>query len=102
MARTVTVQFGQCLEDIALQEYGSIDGVTPLVMNNEDVLVSGFSTDLVPGTVLRVVGDPIDPDMVAVMRAKGIVPATADAEGVDAPEEEGGDFDDSFNDDFNT
>lgn len=97
--RTVTLQPGQCLEDIALQEYGSIDGVTALVFGNEDIFTDGFSTELDPGTVLKVEGAPIDQAVYNTMRQLQVVPATVGAEG--APTEEHGDFNDDFNDDFN-
>jgi hypothetical protein len=98
--RTVIVGPSQCLEDIALQEYGSIDGVTALVANNRDVFTDGYSTDLDPGTVLKVVGDPIDVAMYNTMRQLGVTPATDAAEM--AEPEELGSFNDSFNDSFPT
>ncbi|MBS1940889.1 MAG: hypothetical protein JST38_08435, partial [Bacteroidetes bacterium] len=90
--RTIIVQPGQCLEDIALQEYGSIDGAPLVVFANEDVFVDGFSTDLQPGTKLVITGEPIDRPMYDTMRKLGVVPATAS-------DEEGemlGDFNNDF------
>lgn len=97
--RTIITQPGQCLEDIALQEYGSIDGAPLIVFANEDVFVDGFSTDLQPGTELVITGEPIDLPMYNTMRALQVVPATVSAEQV--PQAVVGDFNDDFNSDFN-
>lgn len=74
--RTIITQPGQCLEDIALQEYGSIDGVTELVRSNRAVFTAGYSTTLMPGTTLQVVGAPLDLPMYTTMHRLGVVPAT--------------------------
>lgn len=97
--RTTIVHPGQCLEDIALQEYGSIDAVGIIVFGNEDVFVDGFSTDLDPGTTLRLPGEPLDKAMHDTMRRLQVVPATVTEEAVPLPDE---DFNDDFNDDFNS
>lgn len=76
MARSIIVQPGQSLEDIALQEYGTIDGVREVVMDNEGVFVDGFSTRLQPGTQLTVREEPIDRVMHTRMRKLSVVPAT--------------------------
>lgn len=96
--RTIILQPGQCLEDIALQEYGSIDASGIIVFANEDMFTDGFSTDLEPGVELRLPGMPLDRAMFDTMRALQVVPATV----TDAEQEEAtGDFNDSFNDSFN-
>lgn len=46
MSRTVIVEPGQCLEDIALQEYGSIDAVMELVADNSIVMFVPFGDRL--------------------------------------------------------
>lgn len=97
--RTIITQPGQCLEDIALQEYGHIDGVSAIVFGNEDVFTDGFSTDLQPGTELVITGEPIDLPMYNTMRKLGVIPSTVSADQV--PEEVVGDFNNDFNDDFN-
>lgn len=91
------MQPGQCLEDIALQEYGSIDAAATIVFGNEDVFMDGFSTDLQPGTELVLPGEPLDKPMYATMRALQVVPATVS----DEDGEVLGDFNDDFNNDFN-
>lgn len=95
--RTIITQPGQCLEDIALQEYGSIDGAPLVVFANEDVFVDGFSTDLQPGTELVITGEPINLPMYNTMRKLGVIPATHSVIAPIGP----GDFSDDFNDDFN-
>lgn len=97
--RTVIAQPGQCLEDIALQEYGSIDAAGIIVFANEDVFTDGFSTDLEPGVELRLPGEPLDKAMYDTMRALRVVPATVVEGDI---EDATGDFNDSFNDSFNT
>lgn len=97
--RTTILQPGQCLEDIALQEYGSIDAVGIIVFANEDVFTDGFSTDLEPGTTLRLPGEPIDKAMYDTMRRLQVVPATVSMEADMAVDD---DFNDSFNDSFNS
>lgn len=96
MPSTVIVQPGQCLEDIALQEYGSIDGVREVVMDNEAVFVDGFSTRLLPGTKLQVRDTPIDRVMYTTMRKLRIVPATFGDNGPD-PLGDQGDYNGDFN-----
>lgn len=96
--RTITVQPGQCLEDLALQEYGSIDGVSLIVFGNEDVFTDGFCTDLQPGTELVISGEPINLPMYNAMRKLGVIPSTNADE---AEELTGGDFNNDFNNDFN-
>lgn len=78
MDRTVIVEPGQTLEDIALQEYGAVDGVTWLLLDNEDQLPNGYSTALLAGTELRLrEATHADAEMYATMRKLRIVPATA-------------------------
>ncbi len=100
MARTVTVQPGQCLEDIALQEYGSLNGVRELLLDNEALLADGFSTDLEAGMALLVRDTPSSPEVYMAMRKLGVVPATSiDDDGPTLGP--GGDHNNDFNDDHN-
>ncbi|MBL7954442.1 MAG: hypothetical protein JNJ91_05350 [Flavobacteriales bacterium] len=98
MASTVIVQPGQSLEDIALQEYGSIDGVREVVMDNEDVFVDGFNTRLLPGTTLVVRDVPLNRVVYSTMRKLRIVPATLGDNGPD-PLGTQGDYNGDFNGD---
>lgn len=100
MARKVIVQPGQCMEDIALQEYGSINAVAWLLMDNEDVFGDGFSTDLQPGAELALRDKAFDAPVHSAVRRAGIVPATNSE--LDGPElGPGGDYNDDHNDDHN-
>ena len=94
MARTIIVEPGQCLEDIALQEYGSIDGVHQVVMDNESQFPDGFSTRLDPGTELTIQDEPIDRVAYGLIKKLGVVPATLGDPGPD-PIGPDGDYDDS-------
>lgn len=96
--RTIIVQPGQCLEDIALQEYGSVEATGIIVFANEDVCVDGFSSNLPAGAELVITGEPLDKAMYDTMRALQVVPATV-IRLEDTPVL--GDFNDDFNDDFN-
>lgn len=96
--RTIIVQPGQCVEDLAIQEYGTMDGVSLIVFGNEGVFVDGFCTDLQPGTELVITGEPINLPMYNTMRKLGVIPSTnAGAE----HEQSGGDFNNDFPNDFN-
>jgi hypothetical protein len=99
MDKTVIVEPGQCLEDIALQEYGSIDGVTALVEDNLDLFPDGYSTDLAAGTELLVLRPPVDQPMYDAMRRLRVVPATNTADPGLYP---AGDFNDDFSYDMNS
>lgn len=90
-SRTIIVLSGQCLEDIALQEYGHMDGVRNLLFDNGDVLVDGFSTRLWAGMELVIGSAPIDVETFNAMRKLGVTPATDDAY-VTPPIGPGGDY----------
>ena len=77
-SRTIIVEPGQCMEDIALQYYGSVDGVTYLFVDNEDVFIYGYCTDLRPGAKLLIRDDAIETVVRDVQRKLGVVPATWD------------------------
>lgn len=97
--RSIIVQPGQCLEDIALQEYGAIEAVDRIVWGNPDVFGDGFSTVLQPGTELALPGDVVDRAMYDTMRKLRIIPATllSNDDAMLPP----GDFNEDFSDDFN-
>lgn len=98
--RIIVVQAGQCMEDIALQEYGSIDGVTRLLLDNRDVFVDGYSTDLASGTELVITGEPIDKDTYTKMQLLQVIPATNSTDGPALPD--GGDYNNDYNNDHLT
>lgn len=99
MARSIIVQPGQCIEDIALQEYGSINAVAWVLGDNQEVFVNGYSTDLQPGTELVLRDESFDAPVHTAVRRAGIVPATnADTDGPNIGPD--GDFNNDFNGDF--
>lgn len=52
-AKIIRVQVNQSLFDIAIQEYGSAEGVFLIMLANRDV-VPNITADIDPGTVLKV------------------------------------------------
>lgn len=96
--RKVIVEPGQCLEDIALQEYASQDGVRNLLFDNPDILVNGFCTDLVGGMELRILSEPLDKPVYDAMRKLRVIPATNDT-GDSPPVGLLGDYNDDHNND---
>lgn len=97
MARTVIVEPGQSLEDIALQEYGNVDGTAWLVFDNLDHCPDGFSTDLEAGVELALRDDIIDRAVYDTARRLGVVPASVNT--TPATTGPGGDYNDDYNDD---
>lgn len=98
MARTVITQPGQTLEDIALQEYGSVDGVTWLLLDNEDLLPAGYSSAITAGMKLQLRDIYADQDMFHTMRRLGVVPAAmVESDGPALPT--GDDHNDDYNED---
>ena len=95
MPRIIIVEPGQCLEDIALQEYGSQNGVAWLLLDNESVLVDGFSTSLEAGTELAIRDAAVDAPMLSAVRRIGVRPATNTQPENELPE--GPDYNDDFN-----
>lgn len=83
--KTVTVLNNQSLNDLAIQEYGSIDGVMQLAVAN------GLSiTDaLKPGQVLEVPDFDGSADTVRYYKANALKPSSAVAEDFDIPRKEG-------------
>lgn len=99
--KTVKVKPNQCLEDIALEHYGAIEGVEHLLNDNRAILTSGFMTPLAIGMELQVREQPINQQVYQQMQRKGIIPASIfgpmpEAIGI------GADFYDDFNPDFNS
>ena len=54
--RQIVIQAGQSLVDIALQEYGTVEGIILLLTVNPGLTVTG---DLVPGSLLNIVDDSV-------------------------------------------
>jgi hypothetical protein len=69
----------QSLFDIAIQEYGSIEGVKQLIIDNPTTC--SFEDDPVPGTLLLISGTVINQDIVQLLKDKKIKPANKPANG---------------------
>lgn len=74
MAKLITVQPGQTLENIALQHCGSVDAVDRIVWSNRGQLLAGFSSDLVGGMQLVIPGEPVNAELVNGMAKEQVVP----------------------------
>lgn len=95
MRRIVTVNSRQTLYDIALQEFGSVEGVTRLVADNPGV---NLVTPPEPGAKLVVSGDVLNRDVYEHYRVNGIKPVSLP--GGEEGGSSGGDFNDDYNEDF--
>lgn len=95
MARVITVLERQTLYDIALQEFGSVEGVTRLVADNPGV---NLVTPPEPGTKLVVNGEILNRDVFENYKANGIKPVSLP--GGQETSSGGGDFNNDFNNDF--
>jgi len=90
------------MEDIALQQYGSVDGVTLLFVDNETVFTDGYCTELAAGTVLSIRDTAVNKPVYETARRLGVVPATDTSDDIIAPNGLG-DYDpDGHNDSFFT
>ncbi len=70
------VTHGQCLYDVALHIYGSIEGITDLLINNETL---SLSTQLNTGDELTYSDDyTLNADVVASFSSSGTIPATGE------------------------
>lgn len=98
MAKLITVQPGQTLENIALQYYGSVDAVVDLVWDNRAQLVDGVSSELVGGMQLSIRDAAYDSDRLAGIVKLQVVPASGKMI-LPTPMPDGGDYDPDYNPD---
>lgn len=68
---------GQALWDLAIQCYGSVEGVFALIQDNADQLAS-LDDDLHPGQVLRVRTAPVDRDMATYYKDNDLHPVSGE------------------------
>lgn len=66
----VKVKPGQTIYDLALQEYGSIEGVVIIAQEND----LDLEEDLVEGSTIRINSNPIDQSIVNYYKDNGIFP----------------------------
>ena len=74
MTIKIIVQEGQTIIDIALQQYGGVEGVQLLIADNN--LPDGFATVLIAGQTLLIKSGAVDPAVLAAIKAAGIKPKT--------------------------
>lgn len=94
MIKRTTVMRGQTLLDMAIQEYGGIDGVFLLLGDNPQV--SGLSAALAAGQQLKVVSAPVDRDVATYYQDNDLHPVSGPVIGASD-----GDWNEDWNDDFN-
>ncbi len=99
--KVITVYDEQTIYDIAIQEYGHVDGVDLLLQDNPEL--QGYDSIINAGQLLKIIQEPINKDIVDKYskehyKASGEVSDIADFE----LESSGGDFDlnDFDGDDF--
>lgn len=79
--RDITTLARQTLEDIAIQEYGAVEGIEWLVRDNRNTLAEGFDTRMPTGTLLRIrVGESANAKILDEVQRKNIKPATGEPE----------------------
>lgn len=72
----ITVDMNQSIYDLAIQEYGHVDGDSLLIQHNEDKI--NYNDLIPPGRKLLIDETAIiDPIVVKYLKNKGIKPSTA-------------------------
>jgi hypothetical protein len=94
--KTIIVGDGQTIFDIAIQEYGGIEGILLLMSDNGDKIPS-ITSELKAGLKLKIKSLPVNASVVASFAQGKIKPATK----LSPEMYGGGDFNDDFNDDLN-
>lgn len=75
MNKVVTVLDNQSIWDMAIQEYGSFEGVKQLMIDNPTKC--NFETSLAIGTLLVITQKPMNQRIYDTIKTKNIIPATA-------------------------
>lgn len=97
MARkTVQILDRQTIWDIAIQEYGSVDGVFKL-MNDNPEKVPSLDANLIPGDFLKILSGPTDNVNLDYYRKNNLHPVTISS---NADIAVGGDYNDDYNNDY--
>lgn len=68
--KRVTVLYGQNMNDLAIQEYGSTEGVFQLMKDNPTV-ITRLDMELVPGTMLFIKSAPVNDKVLQLFNNKG-------------------------------
>jgi len=93
--KTITVKAGQTIYDIAIQEYGGVEGVRSLIADNVGTI--NRSSVLTVGQLVKVKSDPVDKDTLLFYKRKRLNPVSS----MLSDGKLGGDFNNDFNNDFN-
>ena len=88
--KTITVQDRQTIWDIAMQEYGSVEGVFELIDDNPGLTID---SNLTGGQLLKIKSAPVDIATLNYMQQNGIKPVSRDGDWA-------GDFNNDFSEDF--
>jgi len=90
----ITVKDRQTIWDIAIQQYGGIEGVQELIDDNPELTRSSI---LHEGQILKIKSDPVNRDVQVYYKEKRLKPvSSALSDG-----KLGGDYNSDFNNDFN-
>lgn len=93
--RKITVLDRQSVWDLAIQEYGAVEGVFLLMADNSGKGLS-FETNPRPGLKLKIISAAVIQSVVDYYRVNNIKPATASP----ASSVYGGDYNDDYNNDY--
>lgn len=97
MSKTVIVLNKQTIYDIAVQEYGSVEGVIQIIKDNAGV---NLQTGLATGQILKITAAPINKAVVNFLkdRTNPIHPVSGETNEITGS---GGDYNDDENNDYN-
>jgi hypothetical protein len=92
MSKIIIVEDKQTIYDIAIQEYGHVDGVQLLLEDNE--VLQGYDTILFAGQLLKIAQEPINKEVVEQFAKESYKPVSEvdDLEDFEL-DSSGGDFD---------
>jgi len=93
--KTVIVEDRQTIWDIAVQEYGGVDGVFQLIEDNPGLTIG---SDLQGGQLLKIKSAPVNATVLAYMQLNNVKPVSLTQDEI---VELNGDFDNDFDNDFN-
>lgn len=93
----ITTAENQSIFDIAIQEYGGVEGIFLLMEDNPDVILS-FNSELLPGTVLLIRKETTEEEIEAQDVQEFFRDRQDDVTNGEVPAQ--GDYNDDFNQDF--
>ncbi len=93
--KTVEVLHRQTISDIAIQEYGGVEGLLQLIKDNEGLTLT---SNLTTGQLLKITAIPVNKVIAAYFKDNNLHPATKAGDATSG----NGDFNNDFNNDFNS